>query len=71
MAELTIPININLPEDWLEQIIERIKQDDDWVLVVRCKDCDLYGKTGCPLSVFNGLPKLYDYCSYGKIRGDD
>ena len=39
MANISIPITINLPDDWKEQILERVKQDGDWVLVTRCEDC--------------------------------
>lgn len=41
MANITVPIQVNLPEDWREQIIERLKNDPEaeWVKVVRCKDC--------------------------------
>lgn len=39
--ELTVPIQINLPEDWIEQVIERLRNDPDadWAVVIRCKDC--------------------------------
>ena len=40
MANISIPITINLPDDWKEQILERVKQDGDWVLVTRCEDCE-------------------------------
>lgn len=39
MVGITVPIKIDLPENWVDLIIERIKQDDDWAVVVRCKDC--------------------------------
>ena len=41
MANITVPIQVNLPEDWREQIIERLKNDPDaeWVEVVRCQNC--------------------------------
>lgn len=44
MANLTIPIQINLPEDWVEQIVNRLKNDpeSEWVQIVRCKDCRYY-----------------------------
>ena len=37
--QLTAPINVNLPENWIDLVIERVKQDGDYVLVTRCKDC--------------------------------
>ena len=41
MSELTLPIKIDLPEDWIEQIIERLRNDPDaeWVEIIRCKYC--------------------------------
>lgn len=44
MANLTVPIQVNLPEDWKEQIIERLRNDpeSEWVPVVRCRDCVHY-----------------------------
>ena len=55
MANITVPIQVNLPEDWREQIIERLKNDPEaeWVRVVRCKDCKHNPKDncfGCPMS---------------------
>lgn len=49
MAEIKIPVQINLPDDWKEQIVERLKNDPDamtfaveWVEVIRCKDCKFW-----------------------------
>lgn len=41
MANLTVPIQVNLPDDWLEQIVNRLRNDpeSEWVEIVRCKDC--------------------------------
>lgn len=41
MAEIKIPIQVNLPDDWIEQIIDRLRNDPEaeWVEIVRCKDC--------------------------------
>lgn len=55
MANITVPIQVNLPEDWREQIIERLKNDPEaeWVRVVRCKDCKRNPKDtwlGCPMA---------------------
>lgn len=35
---------------------------------IRCKDCDLFHHTGCPLALFKGLPKENDYCSYRRKK---
>ena len=41
MSELTLPIKVNLPEDWIQQVIERLRNDPDaeWVEIIRCKYC--------------------------------
>lgn len=41
MANLTVPIQVNLPDDWLEQIVNRLRNDpeSEWAEIVRCKDC--------------------------------
>ena len=41
MAEIKVPIQVNLPDDWIEQIIERLRNDPEaeWVEIVHCKDC--------------------------------
>ena len=41
MAEIRVPIQVNLPDDWVEQIMERLKNDSEaeWAEVIRCKDC--------------------------------
>lgn len=40
MANLTVPIRVNLPDDWVDQIINRLRNDTDaeWAAVVRCKN---------------------------------
>ena len=41
MAEIKVPIQVNLPDDWIEQIVNRLRNDPEaeWVEIVRCKDC--------------------------------
>lgn len=41
MANITVPIQVNLPDDWMEQIVNRLRNDpeSEWVEIVRCKDC--------------------------------
>ena len=41
MANITVPIQVNLPDDWLEQIVNRLRNDpeSEWAEIVRCKDC--------------------------------
>jgi hypothetical protein len=41
MAKITIPIQVNLPDDWIEQIIDRLRNDPvaEWAEIIRCRDC--------------------------------
>ena len=41
MAEIKVPIQVNLPDDWIEQIVNRLRNDPEaeWIEVIRCKDC--------------------------------
>lgn len=83
MAKLEVPIQVNLPDDWIEQIIDRLRNDPDadWVEVIRCKDCKWYELPSHRITENcvrwwknNGvlLPiKPTDFCSYGERREDD
>ena len=82
MANITVPIQVNLPDDWVEQIVDRLRNDpeSEWVEIVRCKDCchyktsiDSFGREykGCDFWM-NGRSEspceADDYCSYAKRR---
>jgi len=69
VASISVPITVNLPDDWKEQILERIKQDDDWVCVVRCKDCKWFGESEC-LMCFDGHDWAYEegFCQNGVLK---
>ena len=74
MANITVPIQVNLPEDWREQIIERLKNDPEanWVRVVRCKDCDWWTKQEDSLqgrcARYGMYPTGYWYCAAARER---
>lgn len=73
MANITVPIQVNLPDDWVEQIIERMRNDPtaEWIEVIRCKDCKhLYQDNGCPLRTW-WTHTEDDFCSYAERRTDD
>ena len=69
MANITLPIQVNLPEDWIEQIIERLRNDPEveWVEIIHCKDCAHYGGYGFCYEV-DGLWHDEDYCSRAERR---
>ena len=71
MAEIKVQIQVNLPDDWVEQIVNRLRNDPDakWVEVTRCKDCKhKYIKDlvwNCPF----GLPGGENFfCGYGSLE---
>ena len=75
MAEITVPIQINLPDDWIEQIVERLRKDpeSEWVEIIRCKDCKWFYNSGCAIWINDASdePKEDDYCSFAERREDD
>lgn len=83
MAEIKVPIQVNLPDDWVEQIIERFRNDPEaeWVNIVRCKDCKYYVKdhgwncieyTVCSISpLHHPLREPNDFCSRAERRNDE
>ena len=76
MAEIKLPIYVNLPDDWKEQIVNRLRNDPEaeWVEIVRCKDCKYhshdagYGRDWCNRTsgVFRVKPD--DFCSRAERR---
>ena len=81
MANITVPIQVNVPDDWVDQIIDRLRNDPDadWVEVTRCKDCK-YGDRGidedgnpflkCLGWVYGGTQEE-DFCSHAERRTDE
>ena len=79
MANLTVPIQVNLPDDWVDQVVNRLRNDTDaeWATVVRCKDCKYgspNGKYGCKCYHYRLYEthemKPEDFCSYGEEKSD-
>ena len=76
MANITVPINVNLPDDWIEQIVNRLRNDPDadWAEVIRCKDCKYNrnppsaGNALCDL--FYGMTDQNGFCHFGERRTD-
>lgn len=71
MASIDIPIKVNLPDNWEEIIAEKLKQDDDYVLVTRCKDCKYRSNEDASPTQ---LPCMYIdtddkwFCGYGEQK---
>ena len=68
MAKIEVPIKINLPDDWIDKVVDRIKEDDDLVLVTRCKNCKNYQNGGCALVYGEYEPQPDDFCSYAETK---
>ena len=78
MAEIKVPIQVNLPDDWIEQIVNRLRNDPEaeWVEIVRCKDCEHRDpedkKCDCRHAILWQLPRQDDwYCADAERRTDD
>ena len=77
MANITVPIQVNLPDDWMEQIVNRLRNDpeSEWVEIVRCKECLsadwIPGTNRCYCMVNGYYWNEDDYCSFGERRTDD
>jgi hypothetical protein len=83
MAEIKVPIQVNLPDDWVEQIVNRLRNDPEaeWVEIIRCKDCK-HWREGTSFSycdklhgmgVLDALDYMTaedDYCSMAERRGE-
>ena len=75
MADITLPIRLYLPDDWVEQIVNRLRNDpeSEWVEIVRCKDCKYYEPYDDQddLCVYTMTSVVADgYCSYAERKGD-
>ena len=81
MAEIKVPIHVNLPDDWVEQIVNRLRNDpeSEWVEIIRCKDCKHWDTEWqndfapdhhyCPL--VDGVRKGDFYCGDAERRTDE
>jgi len=70
-TQLSIPIQVNLPDNWLDLIMERIKADGDWALPVRCKDCRYYKRFMSFMLCYvhdSAAMRPDDYCSLGEKK---
>ena len=80
MPKIKMQTELDVPDDVFERSVENaIKNNPDYVLVVRCKDCKWYAPNndgrwlGCAIDTSHPAdePKPYDFCSYGERRNND
>lgn len=77
MAEIKLPIHVNFPDDWMEQIVNRLRNDPEaeWVEIVRCKDCKYWMRENisdgyCSEMNMGDCDEDF-YCGYAERRSDD
>ena len=71
MAKLTVPIHVDIPDNWVELVVERLRNDPEaaWVEVVRCKECKFWD---CPGYCVDFMTQDENgYCSWAKRRTDE
>jgi hypothetical protein len=78
MAKIKVPIQVNLPDDWVEQIVNRLRNDPEaeWIEIVRCRDCkhhhrDNSGAYYCGRKDYGYGWGLNDFCSDAERRTDN
>jgi len=75
MAKIEFPIKVDFSDDWIEQIVDRLRNDPDaeWVEVIRCKNCKWFGEIGCAIGIVDDSdrPSENDYCSFAERRTDE
>lgn len=75
MAKITFPIQVNLPDDWAEQVIDRLCNDPDaeWAEIIRCRDCKWFGEIGCAVQIVDesDRPSENDFCSFAERRTNE
>ena len=77
MPKFKMQTEFDVPDDVFERSVENaIKNNPDYVLVVRCKDCKWYAPNndgrwyGCAIDTSHpdNEPKPDDFCSFGERR---
>lgn len=72
MAKIEVPIQINLPDNWVEIVISKLKEDD-LVEVIRCRHCkkcqydEMTGNFWCGDKVVS----LDHYCGYAEREDNE
>lgn len=70
MASISFPITFNLPDNWLEILFEKAKEDGIFVPVIRCKNCKWFNDAGCAVRIVDDTdkPSEDDYCSFAEPK---
>lgn len=71
--KVTIPYTIELDDTKFEEaIVKALKNNPDFVMVTRCKDCKWWNEIGCAIRIVDesDKPNEYDFCSFAERRAE-
>ena len=58
MASIEFPIKVNLPDNWVDIVVEKLKKDENICMpVIRCKNCKWFGEAGCAIKIVDDSDK--------------
>ena len=71
MASIEFPIKVNLPDNWVDIVVEKLKKDENICMpVIRCKNCEWFGEAGCAIKIVDDSdkPTENDFCSFAELK---
>ena len=71
MASFEFPVKVNLPDNWADIIVEKLKKDESICMhVIRCKNCKWFGGIGCAIKIVDesDKPTESDFCSFAELK---
>ena len=71
MASFEVPIKVNLPDNWADIVVEKLKKDESICIpVIRCKNCKQFGDVGCAIKIVDECdkPTENDFCSFAELK---
>ena len=71
MASFEVPIKVNLPDNWADIVVEKLKKDESICIpVIRCKNCKWLGDVGCAIKIVDEYdkPTENDFCSFAELK---
>lgn len=67
--DVTVPIQVTISDKQIEDALDKVLEENDYVKVIRCKNCIHCGfcgdRTNLEIMGFNG------YCSRGEVKGGE
>ena len=71
MASFELPVKVNLPDNWVDIVVEKLKKDENiFIPVIRCKNCKWFGEIGCAIKIVDesDKPTENDFCSFAELK---